>query len=105
MSLKDMIEEPLKDLVQLLRDEGFNTTCSCGHLPTPYIEMEWRSYDDEIFKLYNLLIEHGYKNFFIKANWSSGNCPGTGNGRRRSLEIRFCPQPKLAKLEDIKKEE
>ena len=25
------IEEPIRDLVKILRDNGFNTTCSCGH--------------------------------------------------------------------------
>jgi len=25
------IEEPVRDMVKLLRNNGFNTTCSCGH--------------------------------------------------------------------------
>lgn len=25
------IEEPIRQMVKLLRDNGFNTTCSCGH--------------------------------------------------------------------------
>lgn len=97
---KDIVEEPLKELIQLLRDHGFNTTCSCGHLPEPYIQMEW--YDDsEITKLYNLLIEHKYKNFLIKAVWSSLD-PDRGCGRPRTLELVFCPKRRLANLEDIK---
>lgn len=100
---KDIVEKPLEELVQLLRDYGFNTTCSCGHLPKPYIQMEW--YDDtEITKLYNLLLEHKYKNFLIKAIWSSLG-PDHGNRRARNLEIVFCPKRKLAKLEDIKEKE
>jgi hypothetical protein len=31
----DRIEEPLRELVRLLRNEGFNTTCSCDHLQNP----------------------------------------------------------------------
>lgn len=26
-----MIEEPIRDLVRLLRNSGYNTECSCGH--------------------------------------------------------------------------
>jgi len=32
------IEEPIRPLVKLLRNNGFNTTCSCGH--QMYVEME-----------------------------------------------------------------
>ncbi len=56
------IEKPIRKLVILLRNNGFNTFCSCGCKPNPYIQMECYS-DDEITKLYNLLIENGYKNF------------------------------------------
>ena len=97
MKVVDVVEEPLKDLVQLLRDNGFNTTCSCGHLPSPYIQMEWYS-DDEITKLCNLLIENSYKNFIIKAVWN--NAFGFNS---RNLEVVFSFKQKLAKLEDIKK--
>lgn len=97
MKVVDVVEEPLKELVQLLRDNGFNTNCSCGHLPDPYIQMEWYS-DDEITKLYNLLVENNYKNFFIKAEWNT-----TFGINHRTLEIVFSFEQKLAKLEDIKK--
>jgi len=67
-----MIEEPLKDLVKLLRNNGFNTFCSCGHKPSPYIQMEW--YDDlDITRLYSLLIENGYFGFVIEARWEYQN--------------------------------
>lgn len=32
------IEEPIRDLVKVLRDNGINTTCSCGH--KMYIEAD-----------------------------------------------------------------
>jgi len=88
------IESPLVDLVQLLRENGFNTTCSCGHFPKPYIQMEW--YDDiEITKLYALLIQNSYYNFIITATWSY-----TDN--KRFLEVTFCPKQPLANIGDIK---
>lgn len=32
------IEEPIRELVKILRDNGINTTCSCGH--KMYIEAD-----------------------------------------------------------------
>jgi hypothetical protein len=51
----EQIDEPVRDLVRLLRDNGFNTTRSCGHLPQPYVQMDWVS-DRQVTDLYNLLI-------------------------------------------------
>jgi hypothetical protein len=28
---EEHIEEPIRGVVKTLRDNGFNTTCSCGH--------------------------------------------------------------------------
>lgn len=89
------IEEPMRDLVKILRENGFNTISSCGHLPHPYVQLEW--YEDiEIRSIYNLLIENKYKNFIIKANWDS-------KLNSRFLKISFCytTQP-LVKLSEIK---
>lgn len=66
--LAELLEPKIKELVLLLRGYGFNTFCSCGHPPNPYIQMECYS-DNEITKLYNLLIENNYKNFVIKMCW------------------------------------
>jgi len=89
------IEEPLKPLVKLLRNNGFNTVCSCGHNPSPYVQMEW--YDDaEVTTLYNLLMEKGYTKFTIIGQWdTSTGCP------RRHLEVKFYIPKKLAKNQDI----
>ncbi|KKK61497.1 hypothetical protein LCGC14_3013760, partial [marine sediment metagenome] len=54
------IEKPVRELVRLLRDNGFNTVCSCGH--KKYIQMEWYAHED-IQRLYSLLWDNGYKNF------------------------------------------
>ena len=34
MGFYDQIEEPVRPLVRVLRDNGINTTCSCGHKMT-----------------------------------------------------------------------
>jgi len=65
----DRIEEPLKELVHTLRNNGFNTICSCGHYPKPYIQVEWYS-DEQITELWNLLTEKCYINWTIDAYWS-----------------------------------
>jgi len=90
------IEDPLKDLVRILRNNGFNTFCSCGHRPKPYIQMEW--YDDaEVTKIYNLLVENSYNNFIIHATWTHNL------NSRRCLEIEFYTIEKegLATVEEI----
>ncbi len=46
------IEKPIRDFVRHLRDNGFNTVCSCGH------EMEVQcsySVDGEIKRLHDLI--------------------------------------------------
>jgi hypothetical protein len=68
--LENFLEKNIKIPVLLLREYGFNTFCSCGCPPNPYIQMEIY-FDDEITKLYNLLIENGYKDFFIKFYWDT----------------------------------
>lgn len=67
----NQIEEPIKKLVKLLRNNGFNTFCSCGHKnPLPYVQMEWYACDD-IERLYNLLWDNGYKDFELSLFWGS----------------------------------
>lgn len=56
------IEEPVRDLVRLLRDNGFNTECSCGH--EMYVQCQIIP-DGELQRLHNLLYEH-YKSYKIK---------------------------------------
>lgn len=108
------IEEPLRPLIKLLRNNGFNTVCSCGHLPKPYIQIEWYDEKEDIRRLYDLLVENNFKNFTITALWHCGR--HVGNGNMKLLELSFyCGMPyatKLAKpalakesdFHDIKKE-
>jgi len=56
------IEEPLKELVYLLRNNGFNTECSCGH--ELYIQCQF-ILEGEIKRLHDLLFHNGYLNYEI----------------------------------------
>jgi len=55
----DNIEKPIRKIVKLLRDNGFNTTCSCGH--EMYVEGD--SFPDgEIKRLHDLLYSYFCEN-------------------------------------------
>ncbi len=87
------IDKPLRNLVQLLRENGFNTSSSCGHLPRPYVQMEWYD-DEEVTKLYNLLVENDYKNFTITAIWEAVKI---SIQRSRYMQVSFCVEMPLVK--------
>ncbi len=55
------IEEPIRPIVKLLRDNGFNTVFSCGH--EMYCESEYHGQD--LSRLSELLSENGYRQFKI----------------------------------------
>jgi len=59
---EECIEEPIRDLVKLLRDNGFNTECSCGH--EMYVQCQYLL-DGEIFRLHKLLFNAGYRDYEI----------------------------------------
>ena len=59
------IEEPIRKEVKLLRDNGFNTECSCGH--EMYVQCEYLA-EGEIQRLHNLLFNQGYRNFKTDGN-------------------------------------
>lgn len=62
------IEIEVRQLVYLLRNNGFNTSCSCGH----ELEIEMESYgDSDMTNLYNLLLENNYFNFRITRIWET----------------------------------
>lgn len=56
------IEKPIRPLVKLLRDYGFNTTCSCGHTMT--VSCDYKP-DGEVDRLHGLLFNNGYRNYVI----------------------------------------
>ena len=58
----DNIEEPIRNLVKLLRDNGFNTECSCGH--EMYVQCQY-ILDEQVQRLHQLLYTNGYRNYEI----------------------------------------
>lgn len=62
MNWYDQIEKGIKKQVKLLRDNGFNTTCSCEH--EMYIEGDLIP-DGELMRLHLLLCNNKYRNFSI----------------------------------------
>jgi len=77
----DAIEPAVRPLVKLLRDSGFNTTCSCGHVR--YIEMECY-HEGDVERLVDALIEAGHTNF-----WASMRHAYIGGQHYRSLRVDF----------------
>jgi len=63
----DVIEEPVRELVYLLRNNGYNTTNSCGHDMWVQIDMD----SDIIHDLYNLLAENGYEKMIFEFYWET----------------------------------
>lgn len=61
------VERPVRDLVRLLRDNGFNTECSCGHEDTGYDEGMYAQcqfvLEGELQNLHHLLVNNGYENY------------------------------------------
>jgi len=57
------IEEPVRELVRLLRNNGFNTECSCGH--EMYVQCQYIP-DGQIHRLHDLLFNNGYRNYKIE---------------------------------------
>ena len=59
---EDTIEEEIRDAVKLLRDNGFNTECSCGH--DMYVQCQY-VLDADIKRLHDLLFNNGYRDYRI----------------------------------------
>jgi hypothetical protein len=59
---EEYIEKGIRKEVKLLRDNGFNTECSCDH--EMYIQCQYLI-DGEIQRLHNLLFTNGYRNYTI----------------------------------------
>jgi len=56
------IEEPVREIVRLLRNNGFNTECSCGH--DMYVQCEY-DMRDGTSDLHRLLFHNGFQNYTI----------------------------------------
>jgi len=60
----EYIDQPIREAVRLLRNNGFNTTCSCGSKMT--IEIDLGNHLDEAERMANLLYDKRYKGFKIE---------------------------------------
>lgn len=89
---EENIEEPVRDLVMLLRDNGFNTECSCGH--EMYIQCQLLDVE-ELERVINLLIENNFINFTI----ITVMCFSEGVRMSPSFTVHF-PQPGEKLVED-----
>ncbi len=61
----DELEPGIREAVRLLRDNGFNTWCSCGH--TLEIELVAQHADDGE-RLATLLYEAGHRGFVVRTH-------------------------------------
>jgi len=59
---EEYIEEPVRDTVRLLRDNGFNTESSCGH--KMWVQCSYFT-DAEIKRLDDLLFNNGHRDYKI----------------------------------------
>lgn len=57
------IEKPIRPVVKLLRNSGFNTKASCGHEMWISIELDKT---DDAYKIAECLRKAGYKNFLVE---------------------------------------
>jgi hypothetical protein len=61
---EENIEEPVRDLVKLLRDNGINTECSCGH----QMYVQFQVIDDEMNRVDYILFDNGYRDYIIETS-------------------------------------
>lgn len=63
MNWYEQIEEGIRDVVKILRDNGFNTTCSCHHDMEVMVNM---FHDGEMMRLHNTLYNSGFANYALQ---------------------------------------
>jgi hypothetical protein len=67
----DNIEPEIRPLVKLLRDNGYNTFCSCGH--EMYVDVDLGNNLSEAEDLAVFLVENGYNDFRMDIQlWAIG---------------------------------
>lgn len=59
---EENVEEPLQNIVKHLRNNGVNTTCSCGH--KMYIQCDYIP-DGSVRDVYNLVYNYLYEKFGV----------------------------------------
>lgn len=89
------IEEPVRDIVKHLRNQGFNTECSCGH--DMYIQCQC-IHDGEIYRLHTVLFNYHYSNGLPINYEITGEIKVTEGNVWSSITIQF-PKKSLSKEE------
>ena len=85
---EENIEEPVREVVKLLRENGINTVCSCGH--KMYVECNFIDVLDAE-RVWHLLVNNGYKGFKIELFYESvdtGCCWHMNSGLRIDFKAR-----------------
>ena len=59
------IEIEVRNVVKLLRDNGINTECSCGH--EKYVQCQYIN-DGFVMEVDHLLFDNGFRNYNITVN-------------------------------------
>jgi len=68
---EEHIEAPIRPLVKLLRDNGFNTLGSCGH--NMYVQLLFMPEWDIVTELSEFMIANEYKDFLISVEHRVSN--------------------------------
>lgn len=58
------IEKPIREIVRNLRNQGINTTCSCGH--GLWIQCESYYPDEELTTIFNILVTMGIEKYRVE---------------------------------------
>ena len=90
---EEWIEPRVREIVRLLRNNGFNTTCSCGH--EMYVQMSWLE-EGELKRLHDLLFNNGYRDYMITVELSYSG----GSGVKCWAELKLLGMP-VDRKEDI----
>ena len=64
---QDAIEEPIRGVVHHLRDNGFNTICSCGHKMEIDLILQT---DGEMKRLHDCLFNAGFRDYEVSTRFS-----------------------------------
>jgi hypothetical protein len=62
---EEFIEPEIRSIVKLLRDNGINTECSCGHK----MWVQFQVIDNEPQIVDKILCNSGYKNYLIECHY------------------------------------
>jgi hypothetical protein len=67
------IEKPIREVVKNLRNQGINTSCSCGH--GMWVQCETYFPDEELTTIFNVLVTMGIRKYKVEIHttYDDGN--------------------------------